>query len=135
VIAGLLGEPDHLVPGFSRLSVAGHVNAALFVGLIGLNAELQAYPRVAAEIPTLENGQWRLLSNNEMEVTYKIRRGFKWHDGTPVTAGDAVFAWEVAREPRTGAIAPDPGISAMGVRPIGIPGGLMWNVHLRAWRP
>jgi peptide/nickel transport system substrate-binding protein len=113
VIVGLLGEPDHLGPGFSQLAVAGHVNAALFVGLIGLNADLQAYPRVAAEIPTLENGQWRLLPNNEMEVTYKIRPGFKWHDGTPVTAGDAVFAWEVAREPRTGAIAPDPGISVM----------------------
>jgi peptide/nickel transport system substrate-binding protein len=113
VIVGLLGEPDHLVPGFSRLAVAGHVNAALFVGLVGLNVDLQAYPRVAAEIPTLENGQWRLLPNNEMEVTYKIRPGFKWHDGTPVTAGDAVFAWEVAREPRTGAIAPDTGISAM----------------------
>lgn len=113
VIVGLVGEPDHIVPGFSRLAVAGHVSGTLFVGLVGLNADWQAYPRVAAEVPTLENGQWRLLPNDEMEITYKIRPGFKWHDGTPVTAGDVVFAWEVAREPRSGAIAPDPGISAM----------------------
>lgn len=53
------------------------------------------------------------MSINEMEVTYRLRPGFKWHDGTPVTAGDVVFAWEVAREPRSGAITPDPGIAAM----------------------
>lgn len=113
VIVGLIGDPDHLVPGFSRLAVASHVSAVLFVGLVGLNADWQAYPRVAREVPTLENGQWRLLPNDEMEVTYRLRPGFRWHDGTPVTAGDVVFAWEVAREPRTGAITPDPGITAV----------------------
>lgn len=113
VVVGLIGDPDSIVPGFSRLAVAGHVNAALFVGLVGFNADWQPYARVAQEVPTLENGQWRLLPNNEMEVTYRLRPGFKWHDGTPVTASDAVFAWEVLREPRTGGIQPDPAISAM----------------------
>jgi peptide/nickel transport system substrate-binding protein len=113
VIIGLIGEPDHIVPGFSSLAVSGYVSSTLFVGLVGLNADWQLYPRVAREVPTLENGQWRLLPNNEMEVTYRIRSGFKWHDGTPVTAGDAIFAWEVLRDRRTGAAPPDPGISAM----------------------
>jgi peptide/nickel transport system substrate-binding protein len=113
VIVGLIGDPDNIVPGFSRLAVAGHVRPALFVGLVEWNADWEALPRVAREVPTLENGQWRLLPNNEMEVTYRVRPGFKWHDGTPVTAGDAVFAWEVMRDTRTRAVPPDPGISAM----------------------
>lgn len=113
VIVGLIGDPDSLVPGFSRLAVAGHISPALFVGLVELNADWEALPRVAREVPTLENGQWRLLPNNEMEVTYRLRPGFKWHDGTPVTAGDAVFAWEMRRDTRSGATSPDPGISAM----------------------
>lgn len=113
VVVGLIGDPDSLLPGFSRLAVAGQVNVALFVGLIGWNADRQAYPRIAQQVPTLENGQWRLLPNNEMEVTYRLRPGFRWHDGRPVTAGDVVFAWEVAREARAGAVPPDPGISAM----------------------
>jgi peptide/nickel transport system substrate-binding protein len=93
--------------------VAGQVSAALFVGLVGWNADWELVPRMAQEVPTLENGQWRLLPNNEMEVTYRLRPGFKWHDGTPVTAGDAVFAWEVLRDPRVGAIRPAPVISAV----------------------
>ncbi|MDR7519699.1 MAG: peptide ABC transporter substrate-binding protein [Armatimonadota bacterium] len=113
VIVGLIGEPDHIVPGFSRLAVTGYVTSTLFVGLVDLNADWQLFPRIAQEVPTLENGQWRLLPNDEMEVTYRLRPGFKWHDGTPVTAGDVVFAWEAMRERRTGAAQPDPGISAM----------------------
>ncbi len=113
VIVGLTGEPDSLLPGFSRLFVAAEVSAALFVPLVDWNSDWQLYPRLAAEVPTLENGRWRLLPNNEMEVTYRIRPGFKWHDGTPVTAQDVVFAWEVARDPRAGAVPPDPAISAV----------------------
>jgi peptide/nickel transport system substrate-binding protein len=113
VIIGLIGEPDHIVPGFSHLAVSEYVSATLFVGLVDLNADWQLFPRIAQEVPTLENGQWRLLPNNEMEVTYRLRPGFKWHDGTPVTAGDVVFGWQVMRDPRTGAAQPDPGISAM----------------------
>lgn len=34
-----------------------------------------------------------------MEVTYKIRPGAAWHDGTPFTAEDIAFSWEVCRDP------------------------------------
>ncbi|MGH2372487.1 MAG: peptide ABC transporter substrate-binding protein [bacterium] len=107
VIVGLLGEPDSVVPAFVRAAVETHVGSTLFVPLVGLNGEGGAIPRLAAQVPTLENGLWRLLPNNEMELTYTLRPGFKWHDGTPVTAGDLVFAWEVSREPRAGAAAVD----------------------------
>jgi len=113
VVVGLVGDPDHIVPGFSRLFVSGQVSATLFVVLVEWNADWQAYPRVAREVPTLENGQWRLLPNDEMEVTYRLRPGFRWHDGTPVAAGDVVFAWGVMRDTRAGAVAPDPGITSM----------------------
>jgi peptide/nickel transport system substrate-binding protein len=33
-----------------------------------------------------------------MEVTYKLRPGVTWHDGTPFTADDVVFSWEVGRD-------------------------------------
>src|SRR5678816_3135013 len=34
-----------------------------------------------------------------MEVTYKVRPGVTWHDGTPFTADDIAFSWEVCRDP------------------------------------
>jgi peptide/nickel transport system substrate-binding protein len=33
-----------------------------------------------------------------METTYHLRANVKWHDGTPMTADDWVFGWEVDRD-------------------------------------
>jgi peptide/nickel transport system substrate-binding protein len=113
VVVGLFGEPDSLLPGFSSLAVAREVSDTVFVRLTALDADWRPRASVAQEVPTLENGGWRLLPDGGMELTYRLRPGFRWHDGTPVTAGDAVFAWEVLRDPRTGAHQPDPALTAM----------------------
>jgi peptide/nickel transport system substrate-binding protein len=57
-------------------------------------------PVLAAEIPTRENGG---LSADGTSVTWKLKRGVKWHDGKPFTADDCVFNWEYARNPATAA--------------------------------
>jgi peptide/nickel transport system substrate-binding protein len=56
-------------------------------------------PRIATEIPTLENGDWRLLPSGQMETTWKLRPDVYWHDGTSFTASDVVFTWQVWRDP------------------------------------
>lgn len=54
------------------------------------------FPAIAAETPTFENGAWKLNEEGTSEVTYKIRRGVKWHDGVEFTVHDIVFFWKVA---------------------------------------
>lgn len=61
--------------------------------------ELQ--PMLAAEIPTRENGG---LAADGMSVTWKLKRGVKWHDGADFTADDVVFNWEYAANPATAAV-------------------------------
>ena len=56
---------------------------------------------LAAELPSLENGG---LAEDGMSVTWKLKQGVKWHDGTPFTADDVVFNWEYARNPATAAV-------------------------------
>ncbi len=51
VVVGLVGEPDNVLPGFSRLVVTEYVTSTLFVGLVDLNAEWRPFPRVAQEVP------------------------------------------------------------------------------------
>lgn len=53
-------------------------------------------PILAAEIPSLENGG---LSADGRSVTWKLKRGVRWHDGAPFTADDLVFNWEYSRNP------------------------------------
>jgi peptide/nickel transport system substrate-binding protein len=64
-------------------------------------------PRLAEEIPSLENGRWRVLPDGRMETTWRIRPDARWHDGTPFTAADLLFTAQVARDPEI-AIIRDP---------------------------
>ncbi len=55
---------------------------------------------VFERVPTLENGDARLVGeegpDGHLEVTYHIREGIRWEDGTQVTADDFRLAWLAA---------------------------------------
>ena len=51
------------------------------------------------EIPTLENGG---VSEDLTTITWKLKDGLLWSDGTPVTAEDAVFTWQYCTHPEGG---------------------------------
>src|SRR5678815_3215057 len=55
-------------------------------------------PQLATAIPSLDNGQWRLEPDGRMELTWKIRPGATWQDGTPVTSDDFIFSATVAQD-------------------------------------
>jgi peptide/nickel transport system substrate-binding protein len=46
---------------------------------------------LAEDIPTLENGG---VSEDLTTITWKLKSGLVWSDGTPVTANDVVFTWQ-----------------------------------------
>jgi peptide/nickel transport system substrate-binding protein len=63
------------------------------------NERSELEPVLATELPTLEKGTWRVHPDGTMEATWKLHPNVKWHDGTPFTAADVIFGWEVARDP------------------------------------
>ena len=56
-------------------------------------------PRLAVEIPTLANGG---VAPDLRSVTWTLREGLRWSDGSPMTASDAVFAWRYCADEATG---------------------------------
>jgi peptide/nickel transport system substrate-binding protein len=70
--------------------------------LAGWDPEGNLVPFLAAEIPSKENDG---LAEDGRSVIWKLKRGVKWHDGTPFTADDVVFNWEYARTPETSAVS------------------------------
>ncbi|WP_172299872.1 peptide ABC transporter substrate-binding protein [Pseudoruegeria sp. HB172150] len=56
-------------------------------------------PWLATEIPTLENGG---VAEDLKSITWKLKDGVVWSDGTPLTAADAVFTWEYCTHPEGG---------------------------------
>jgi len=64
---------------------------------------------LCVELPSLENGlaKFETTPSGEqgMAVTYSLQPGATWGDGTPVTAADVVFTWEVGRNPLSGTVS------------------------------
>ena len=56
-------------------------------------------PWLAEEIPTVENGG---VSEDLTSITWKIKEGIVWSDGTPLTSEDVVFSGEYCLDPEMG---------------------------------
>ena len=56
-------------------------------------------PELAEFIPTLENGG---VSEDLTTITWKLKDGLVWSDGTPVTIDDLIFTWEYCTHPDGG---------------------------------
>ena len=56
-------------------------------------------PWLAASVPTVANGG---VSADLKTITWKLREGLLWSDGSPVTAADVVFTAEYCRDPAGG---------------------------------
>lgn len=67
--------------------------------LAGYDESGKLFPRLAADIPTVENGG---ISKDLKSITWKLKPGLKWSDGQPVTAKDVVFTAEYCMDPKVG---------------------------------
>ena len=69
----------------------------VWVGLLGINASGVPFPVLARIIPSKANG---LISRNGRRITFVLRPHLKWSDGTPITASDVRFGWQLGMRPR-----------------------------------
>lgn len=69
--------------------------------LADFNIQGEGVPILATEFPTVANGS---VTEDGLSVTWKLREGATWHDGTPFTAKDVKFTWEYASDPETAAV-------------------------------
>ena len=90
-----LTEPQGLDPVSIQGVPEHNIYMALFEGLVSYHPEtLKAVPGVAES--------WT-LSNDGTTVTFKLRRGAVWSDGTPITAQQFVDSWLRFLNPDTAA--------------------------------
>lgn len=67
--------------------------------LANYNPDGVLVPTLAAAIPTLENGG---IAEDLTTITWTLKEGVVWSDGTPFTADDVVFTWQYCTDPETG---------------------------------
>lgn len=90
-------EPRTLLPHFDLLTLSREVQRLVFDGLLALDDKGQYVARLAAEVPTVDNGG---VSADGRTYTFRLRRGVKWQDGTPFTGADIEFTWKVITDPK-----------------------------------
>ena len=56
-------------------------------------------PNLAKEVPTVQNGG---VSADGKTITYKLKEGVLWSDGTPFTCEDVKFTWQAIMTPGIG---------------------------------
>src|SRR5439155_7113346 len=76
------------------------VNELYAEGLVTSDRDVRRpVPRLAASVPSLENGSIEVLADGRMKTTFPLRRDVTWHDGTPFTVRDLLFTFELAKDP------------------------------------
>jgi peptide/nickel transport system substrate-binding protein len=62
------------------------------------NSADELIPYLAAEIPTIENGG---VAEDGTSVTWTLKEGLKWSDGTDFRVEDIIFTWQYCADPAT----------------------------------
>lgn len=96
VTIGLHQEPDRLWAPITGLVVSYEVGLLLNEPLIKINEKLEYVPALATEVPSIRNGG---ISPDGLTYTFKLRKGVRWHDGTPFTSKDVKFTYDVLMDP------------------------------------
>lgn len=100
VVLGFLAEPDILNPLATNTIAAAVTNRTFLDPLVEYDSSIQLRPVMVQTIPSLENGLWKMLPNNRMELTWRLRPEYTWQDGRPVTSADVAFTHEAATNPK-----------------------------------
>ncbi len=100
VVIGMAQEPD-ILGEFSIMSAERVIRNVLWGFVAPYNEKWTRIPQIVEKTPSIKDGDWQLLPNNKMKVTWKLKRGFTWHDGRPVTALDWRFTYGMLRNPQT----------------------------------
>ncbi|MBM2809432.1 MAG: hypothetical protein HW416_191 [Chloroflexi bacterium] len=65
-------------------------------GLVTADRNVQRpIPRVASQLPSIDSGNIEILADGRMKTVYPLRRDVTWQDGTPFTAHDLTFGFEL----------------------------------------
>ena len=90
------GSMDSLIPELSGIESATDAGMLWAGWLFLVNDKGELEPDLATQVPTLRNGG---ISRDGLTLTYKLRRGVRWHDGAPFDARDVIFSWRAVMNP------------------------------------
>ena len=106
IVIGITQFPSTLHPNIDSMLAKSYVIAMTRRPFVVYDQRWQPVCMLCTELPTIENGlavpEKTPDGKDGVAVTLKIHGQATWGDGTPVTAEDARFTWEIGRHPESG---------------------------------
>lgn len=93
---GTFSDPICLVPFISADSASTDIETLVFCGLLTYDANLNIVPQVAESYPT--------MSADGKTITFKLRKGVLWHDGTELTSEDVKYTYSTIIDPAVNSV-------------------------------
>jgi peptide/nickel transport system substrate-binding protein len=89
----VFGDPETLDPALDYETAGGGIVQNVYDTLIWYNKDDPSnfVPNLATEVPTVDNGG---ISADGKTVTFKIRQGVKFHDGSDMTVDDVAYTFQ-----------------------------------------
>jgi len=92
MITASIGEASNLIPILASDSASHEIANYVYNGLVKLDKNLNIVGDLAES--------WELSKDN-LTITFHLRKGVRWHDGTPFTAKDVMYTYKVIVDPKT----------------------------------
>lgn len=97
VVVGTPADPDHLLPPLITTVQGRTVTELLFDRLAEVGPSLNVVGDADFQPRLARSWEW---SADSLAITFALDPRARWHDGTPVRAGDALLAFAIIRDPR-----------------------------------
>lgn len=94
---GVQQEPERLSEILNATAINNQICNLIFSKFVKYDDALRLVPDLIEHIPTVENGG---VSPDHLSYTYVLRKGVRWHDGTPLTSADVEFTYRVIMDPK-----------------------------------
>ncbi|MDT8419581.1 MAG: peptide-binding protein [Desulfuromonadales bacterium] len=91
-IEASIGDASNLLPVLSSDSASSDINGLVYNGLVRYDKDLKIEGELAES--------WEISEDN-LTITFTLREGVKWHDGTPFTSADVLFTYQLYTDPKT----------------------------------
>jgi len=92
LVRGDIGDASNLIPILASDSPSHSVAGMVYNGLVKYDRDMNIVGDLAES--------WD-ISKNGLVITFKLRKGVRWHDGKPFTAADVLYTYQVTTDPKT----------------------------------
>lgn len=89
LVIGMTADPDTLNPLVSNTTPGNWINSSIYPHLMMMDTNNKKVPYLAENVDVSDDG---------LQVTFKLREGVEWQDGTPITSADVKFTGEMLHE-------------------------------------